>query len=365
MKMRSKDVIKFVCLWVGILVFIGLLVVPGVAAQEQSLQFDDIIRMLDPSGRKINYLGTKFVIDYTPSRRSTTLVRVTYGASGLEKKEVSPLQRGESQIILDDGKFLWHYIPSQASVVKKKRRVSLGEISQRIHQQNELIQQNYQIQIETISAASTTVSASQIPSVTGDVLVMFQPKMKDRPTWKIWIDSEHGLVVRTEIYDVNGDLTLLSAFSELTFQPEISKNSFVIKVPKGTTMRTSVEKHFRTIAEAEQDLDFPISQPGYMPEGFVLAGVVYSQSQQRETVQLAYVDGLSSISIFEETPEVSSETSRETSQEVEINPSIKGTFHDQGLLKILDWRLNPDLHLTLVGEVADAELLKIASSFAQ
>ncbi len=35
-------------------------------------------------------------------------------------------------------------------------------------------------------------------------------------------------------------------------------------------MRTSVEKHFHTIEEAEQELDFPISQPGYMPEGFVL-----------------------------------------------------------------------------------------------
>ncbi len=365
MKPWSKDVINVVYLGVGILLLIELLMVPGIAAQEQSLQFDDIIRMLDPSGRKLNYLGTKFVIDYTPSRRSTTLVRVTYGASGLEKKEVSPLQRGESQIILDDGKFLWHYIPSQASVVKKKRRVSLGEISQRIHEQNELIQQNYHIQIERLSETSITTSISQIPSVIGDVLVTFQPKMKDRPAWKIWLDSEHGLVVRTEIYDVNGDLTLLSAFSELTFQPEISKSSFVIKVPKGTTMRTSVEKHFHTIEEAEQELDFPISQPGYMPEGFVLAAVVYSQSEQREKLQLAYIDGLSSISIFEETHEISSETSHETSQKVEINPSIKGTFHDQGLLKILDWQLNPDLHLTLVGEVADAELLKIASSFAQ
>lgn len=365
MKPWLKDVIKCAWLWFGTLLLVGLLVVPDIAAQEQSLQFDDIIRMLDPSGKKINYLGTKFVIDYTPSRRSTTLMRVTYGASGLEKKEVAPLQRGESQIILDDGKFLWHYIPSQASVVKKKRRVSLGEISQRIHQQNELIQQNYHIHIETLSATSAAAPASQIPSVTGDVLVTFQPKTKDRPAWKIWIDSEHGLVVRTEIYDVNGDLTLLSAFSELTFQPEISKSSFTIKVPKGTTMRTSVEKHFHTITEAEQELDFPISQPGYLPEGFVLAGIVYSQSEQREKVQLAYIDGLSSISIFEETHEASSEISRETSQEVEINPSIKGTFHDQGLLKILDWQLNTDLHLTLVGEVADAELLKIASSFAQ
>ncbi len=52
-------------------------------------------------------------------------------------------------------------------------------------------------------------------------------------------------------------------------------------------MRTSVEKHFHTIEEAEQELDFPISQPGYMPEGFVLAAVVYSQSEQREETSIS------------------------------------------------------------------------------
>jgi outer membrane lipoprotein-sorting protein len=362
MKTWSLNVVKFVWLWWTISIFLGA---PGLAAEEQSLQFDDIIRMLDHSGKKFNYLGTKFVIDFTPSRRSTTLVKVTYGASGLEKKEVSPLQRGESQIILDDGKYLWHYIPSQASVVKRKRQVSLGEISRRIHQQNELIQQNYHIDIEKLSPSSSTATVDQIPSVTGDVMVTFQPKTKDRPAWKIWLDSEHGLVVRTEIYDINGNLTLLSAFSELTFQAEISKSSFKITVPKGTKMRTSIEKHFQTLEEAEQAIDFPISRPGYLPEGFMLAAVIYSQSQQREKVQLAYIDGLSSISIFEEKRDVSSETPTEPSKEVEINNAVKGTFHDQGLLKILNWQLNTDLQLTLVGEVADTELLKIASSFRQ
>ena len=106
----TKQLIRVIMLvWICACLLSFSVNLPSAFAEENSLQFDDIIKMLDHSGKRFNYLGTKFVIDYTPSRRSTTLVKVTYGAPGWQKKEVSPLQHGESQIILDDGKFLWHY----------------------------------------------------------------------------------------------------------------------------------------------------------------------------------------------------------------------------------------------------------------
>ena len=328
----------------------------------KKLAFDDILTMLDSSEKQYSYLGTKFVIDYTPTRRSTTLVKVTYGAPGWEKKEVSPLQSGESQIILDDGKFLWHYIPSKASVIKKKQQFSLGKISRRIYSQSTLIEQNYEILIEQQNQAEPSALVAQVPSVMGDVMVSFLPKMRDRPSWKIWIESAHGLIVRTEVYDANGELAVLSAFSELTFQLQLSEKSFVVTVPKGTKMETAEEKHFQTLEEARQQVRFPISVPQYMPAGFVLSSIISSPTARGEKVHLAYIDGMSSISIFEEQHAAEVETSQEASKEVEINPAIKGTFHDHGLIKILRWAIDEERIMTLVGEVADAELLKIAAS---
>lgn len=364
--MRRQSIPFIRMVWIGAWLFI---VCFGIGfsgfAEESDLQFDDIIKMLDHSGKRFSYLGTKFVVDYTPSRRSTTLVKVTYGSPGWQKKEVSPLQQGESQIILDDGKFLWHYIPSQASVVKRKRRLSLGEISKRIHFQNELIQKNYYIRIETRPEILSAPESSKVPSVTGDVMVSFEPKAQDRPSWKMWIEREHGLVVRTEVYNINGDLALLSAFSELTFKSEIPKKAFVMTVPKGTKMRTSLEKHFQTIQEAQKYISFPISEPEYLPPGFMLATVIHSKTKQREKVQLAYIDGMSSISVFEEKRALPSTETSETSKKIDINDAVKGTFHDQGLLKVLRWTLSQNRHVTLVGEVSDSELLKIASSITE
>ncbi|PIE28985.1 hypothetical protein CSA57_11020 [candidate division KSB3 bacterium] len=337
----------------------------GTAGAEKHLVFDDIIRILDYSEKQFSYLGAKFVIDYSPSRRSTTFVKVTH-SSGLRKKEVASLTPGESsQVILDDGKFLWHYIPSQGSVVKKKHRMTLGRISKRIASQGELIQHNYNIHIKQIPHKSSGLSDTQIPSVSGDVMVAFEPKAHDRPSWKIWLEREHGLIVRTEVYDTKGNLALLSAFSELTFQPKLSKKSFIMKVPKGTTVRKSVEKYFHTVEEAQEETGFPIVEPEYISQGFKLASVIQSPSKRGEKVQLSYLDGISSISIFEEKhADARNENASDDSKEVSINQSIKGTFHDHGLLKILRWRLGQDFSITLVGEVADSELLKIAASLS-
>ena len=200
-------------------------------------------------------------------------------------------------------------------------------------------------------------------SVMGDVIVSFQSKTKDRPAWKIWINSEYGLVVRTEIYDIKGNLALLSAFSELTLQPKLPEKTFTMTVPKGTTVTRSVEQSFQSVKEAQEHVSFSISEPTYMPSGFILSTVIVSKTKQGEKIQLAYIDGMSSLSVFEDKRTSSSTaTSPKTSKEVAINSTVKGTFRDHGLLKILDWNLAQDVHVTLIGEVADSELLKIASS---
>ena len=334
------------------------------AAQEGVVAaFDDIIQMLDHTDKQFNYLGTKFVVDYTPTRRSTTLVKVAHDtAAGVQKQEVASLQDGESQIIIDDGKFLWHYIPSQASVVKKKRRLSLGELSKRIRHQEELIQANYFITITAEASEQVSVATTQPPSVQGDVMVTFHPKSHDRPSWKVWIENEHGLVVRTEIYDVAGNLALLSAFSELAFRPKLPKQAFTMTVPKGTTVTTSLEETFQSAVEAQPSVSFTILEPAYLPTGFVLSSVIVSNVKDREKVQLTYIDGMSSISVFEEQRRAAAPEASKATKEVAINNTVKGTFYDHGLLKILNWQQNTDVSITMVGEVADTELLKMASS---
>ncbi len=66
--------------------------------------------------------------------------------------------------------------------------------------------------------------------------------------------------------------------------------------------------------------------------------------------------------MFEEQRRAAAPETSKATKEVVINNTIKGTFYDHGLLKILNWQQHADVSITMVGEVADTELLKMASS---
>jgi hypothetical protein len=148
----------------------------------------------------------------------------------------------------------------------------------------------------------------------------------------------------------------------LTFKPKLPEEAFTMKVPKGTTVTTSLEETFQSVEEAQQTVSFSILEPAYLPSGFLLSSVIVSSAAERERVQLTYIDGMSSISMFEDKRLAPTSETSKASKEVTINNTVKGTFYDHGLLKILNWQQSNHVYVTLVGEVADTELLKMASS---
>jgi anti-sigma factor RsiW len=175
-------------------------------------------------------------------------------------------------------------------------------------------------------------------------------------------ESVIRLAVRTESYTINGNVAVLSALSELSFQPKLPKEIFTLTVPKGIGVQTPVEHRFQSVEAAQKHINFQILEPKYLPSGFILSSVLVFQTNQGEILQLTYSDKMSSISVFEDTQLSSISDSLKNGRAITINTPVKETFSGQGLLKILDWHLAGGMHITLVGEVADGEFLKIASS---
>jgi negative regulator of sigma E activity len=191
--------------------------------------------------------------------------------------------------------------------------------------------------------------------------ISFQPMGTNRPARKIWIDREYGVPLRTEIYDLNGNLALLSMFSEIQFAPALDNETFNPQFPKDIIPKNITESRYADIPEAQDEItDFKLHSPTYLPEGFTLIGISRLKVGKSERIQLLYSDGLSSLSVFEDKPTVSPSGNSLPAREVLINDK-KGVLYDQGLLKILDWNLE-DIHVTLVAEISEDELLKVAGS---
>lgn len=321
-----------------------------VLAQENP-EFSSLIQTLEKSWeKKVSYLGVKIVVNYSSSQPDVKSIRIVHGPAAKEKREVFFLKEKKSQIILDDGQYVWHYIPSQAFIIRSKTFTFLENLIEDLKEREELIQQNYKIYLDKQVQIMNRMSIS----------IFFEPKGVNRPARKVWIDKEYGIPLRTEIYGLNGELVLLSTFSEIQFGTIPENDSFALKIPEGTLVKTLVESRYTDFAEAQNHVSFKLYSPSYLPKGFTLIGITHFKGRKGERVHLLYSDGLSSLSIFQDTLALASSGSSLPTREVDIRGK-QGVFYDQGLLKILSWKLK-DIHVTLIGEVSEDELLKVAAS---
>jgi hypothetical protein len=169
------------------------------------------------------------------------------------------------------------------------------------------------------------------------------------------------LGVRTEIHEINGNVAVLSMLSPLSVQPEPTP-AIRTRAAAPASMKKQVPgpQRFQSVAEAQKSVNFPIIEPPYFPPGLSLSDVTVARTDQAVTVELIYTDGTNSLSLFEEmqpTPDA-----RKPKREVSLNLPAKGIVSAQKSFNMLDWRLPSGVHVTLVGDVADEELLKIAAS---
>jgi len=323
------------------------------APADEGEEIKTVVRALEESRKKdVSYLGIKIVVNYSSSQPDVKSIRIIHGPADKEKREVLSLKEKKTQIILEDGQYIWHYIPSQAFIMRKTSPVFFEDLIKDLKEKEELIRRNYKIYLDR---------QGQIVN-RGSIGIFFEPKGANRPARKVWIDREYGIPLRTEIYDLQGNLVLLSTFSEIKFGPVLENDNFALKVPEGTLIKTITESRYTDLGEAQNHIKFKLHVPSYLPEGFNLVSITHLKGDKGERVQLLYSDGLSSLSVFQDKSILSSSSNSLPAKEVNINDK-KGVFYDQGLLKILNWNLQ-DVHVTLIGEVSEDELLKVAASIS-
>lgn len=100
---------------------------------------------------------------------------------------------------------------------------------------------------------------------------------------RFWLDDDSGLVLRREVYDERGDRLRSSAFVELTVQPPVAQLSTA-------SSRSSM------VEVVLPDSGWQL--PRTLPDGLELFDVRVREHARGEVLQLAYSDGLSTLSVF-------------------------------------------------------------------
>jgi len=303
-----------------------------------------------------SYRGDKTILNLSSYNPKVYRFVITHAPPNFESRR---FREGASvrgaELFVSDGKYLWQYFPHRHLVVRRPIFKSEGkkESAQRMV---DLTLKNY-----TVDPPEEGPLISGRASLVLGFVPRFEPK---RPRRKIWIDREKGIPLRTEIYGLNNQLSLVSYFESIVFDPATKPEQFVLKVPPGTMVRPLGEVPANTVPELDSMMGVKILLPRSMPRGFSLLSLHMNLRNGVKVAHLQYTDGLSTLSLFETTGKTEHQTPEgaEGARSFDVG-GTPGTLYNLGLLRMVHWQAE-DLHLTVVGELAEDDLIHFARSLA-
>ncbi|MBI5817538.1 MAG: hypothetical protein HZA88_00975 [Verrucomicrobia bacterium] len=147
-----------------------------------------------------------------------------------------------------------------------------------------------------------TVTAERTESIIGraaDVLVI-KHREAGHPAKKVWVDQATSLILRSEYYSSDGELTTLTFYTDIDWKPKLVGSLFDVPDDwKKVAVGDDPGKHWDR-EKLSKEVGFNVREPAYLPAGFALDGfLLYHCRCGTASAHLRYVDGLNSVSVFE------------------------------------------------------------------
>ena len=322
-------------------------------ADEQDFDVDKFFQEVRQAESKVTYQAeqTVFAASLPKSIVARFLITYSYPYKKQERIDGKPESR---VVLLEDGKYLWSYLPKRKLVVKKPQRAGSGDIPFHFYDNIELIKRNYQV-----------VKRGLVPSGNATCQILeFLPMQQDRMRREIWFEVERKIPVRIYFYTREGRPAYISELDNLNWNPKLDNDSFHLKVPSGTKVLEITEQANLTIEQAQSLLQGPVFLPSRIPSGFYPFNILFRSEGDRKRIQVVYTDGLSSFSIFQE--HIPSQIDKP--QEKPLIPSralplqYAPHVYYHGVLNVISCDLE-NLRATFVGDISENELLDTVRSF--
>ncbi len=337
-----------------------LLILTVHAISEPSSDALEILKGIVNAEEKVAYVGTRMTVTNTP-----------YGTGAREEiviHQPPEIHAVTVLSILEDGRSLKFGAEALHKDSEGNRRDGrrgerrgnrsrfspnrrrMGTLSQK---EIELLAQNY-----TFSSTPADPIAGQKTD-----LVTVSPRFEARPTKRLYLARDAGIILRIEDLDSDGNLRFMSVYTHISFEEEAIQQKLAEWHRDGNS---PVEKKRRrsqpiTLPEAKTVLGNRLIEPAYLPPGFQFLEVRYFRHRS-DTVYLRYTDGMLTFTVFESK---SKQGRNRTGKRKSVEPvQIQGTearHEKRGPTHILQWSIS-DLNFTVMGELHRDELIKVAES---
>jgi outer membrane lipoprotein-sorting protein len=178
---------------------------------------------------------------------------------------------------------------------------------------------------------------------------------------RIAVDAQTKLVLEKDRYSPSGSVAHEMRFEQITYTNAIPAPLFTI--PSAGYARKVGPSHGIPSNDLEavvRSAGFSAIGPKYLPEGFLpIAGDV-SEIKGVRTLHVLYSDGLRTVSLFENARGAAVDMSKFSVHDTKVR-SEQAQYVNDGPTTLLAWAQG-SRHFALVGELSQAELVRIASS---
>jgi outer membrane lipoprotein-sorting protein len=184
---------------------------------------------------------------------------------------------------------------------------------------------------------------------------------------QVWVDAADFLPRRVVSCDYDGRLVLEADFRDLRVNIGVGDEEFTFKTPPGATVvnvndlpeenpggNTSYQ-NYPDLAAAAAATGFDVLSPGYVPEGLARDSIVLENGA---VLTLLYAGGEQFVALSQSREEIP--LSYEYEKKTMIAAGEADTYRE-GAVTVLAWQ-EKGLHIALVGNIPENELVKVADS---
>jgi len=243
----------------------------------------DLVRAAIRKEGRIDLSGTSETVLFTPQGQVKAQTRVFWSSQGMIRTEylTGP---AAGRVLVTRPLDAWEYRPGE-----KKVYLTLFGAAADLEKDWEMIAANHAFEdqgTERIAGRETRI-------------VNIRSKYPGRPSRKLWIEPQMGVILKSEFRDASNALASATAFTSIDFNGKANPGLF--SPPSGIpVVSTEGGQQPVSVEELAKLVGFPLVYPRSLPEGFRFQGVYpYRCRRGAYSAQLRYTDGLTSFSVFE------------------------------------------------------------------
>ena len=264
-------------LWPG---FCGLLLAANVCAAEGQAKLD-WLKTIAFASHQTDYSGV-FIYQYGSHVETSKIAHVTTKESEYERLE--SLDGPKREIIRHHGQ-VWCY--SNHKMVQMDSQQGKGRFPSLLPDQLSRLSENYQVK----DAGKGRVAGYDTQ------IILFQPKDNLRYVHKIWVHTDSGLLLKSEVLNEKNQVVEQYTFTELQIGAGVDRSWIASSSALGATIKDKDKQPLSIPAVERFNSGWVVD---FLPAGFKKTMEVLRpmRGKHAPVTQLVFSDGLSAISVF-------------------------------------------------------------------